>query len=340
MTNDDGRGSEIDRRRLLKGIGATTAGATAATAGCLDQITGGTSTETTPTETPTDTPTPTNTPTDTPTEEPEPAWKQNLPTSQTTYINTLEEAYAYNFSADDIVEALEGAGEDPHRQAEHLSEHLIGDGPDDLVKDITYDLAKAFSNQYEEVQEQTDYEVANFVFDTFTSYSTQTNETAIVQPVINNGVLRPVLHEGGRHGNTQKPGETDEGDTGNLPRYRDPEDTRSNLPQDTRTIQTIVETARDNNGSESVIRRIYLEQWSDILLGDLNEYLRPRSYEDGNQVFDSRMGRTDFSIYEQLHQEYMDSQHVDKIGVTDFIYENGEFSFRRGEMIMGDPLSP
>jgi hypothetical protein len=71
-----------------------------------------------------------------------------------------------------------------------------------------------------------------------------------------------------------------------------------------------------------------------------NEDLRPRSYEDGNQVFDSRMSRTDFSIYEQLHQEYMDSQHAGNGEITDFTYENGEFSFRSGEMSMKDSLNP
>lgn len=114
---------------------------------------------TTPESTPTETPEETQTREDTPEETatPEPVDVDNIPgpaQGLETYEQRLEEAAGENgepmFSTDEIVSALEGSGSDPHQQAEHLAENLIGGNiGDQAVENRTYQLGHSlYCNRY------------------------------------------------------------------------------------------------------------------------------------------------------------------------------------------------
>ncbi|MFB6099645.1 MAG: hypothetical protein ABEK16_00075, partial [Candidatus Nanohalobium sp.] len=258
------------------------------------------------------------------------------------YVERLEQAEA-TIGTEDIVEILDGAGDTARAQGTALLQEFTSANDkldnDELPSEL-YQLAKSYHTQIDDIKQQTDVEVADLIFNTNIMYGASTDNTAEVYPVQKNGnVQLPTIHN---YNGTITFGQNNPNAPTYLSRLKDSSDGGVLYPQDMTAVRGRIEDAKEWGGSPEQInelRAAFNNSYSAILFGVRDEEdLRPRTYEDGQPVWESLMEQRDSKLFKQFQTQYSESKHAGNGKVTDFTYEDGEFHFRSGEMEMSDPL--
>lgn len=272
----------------------------------------------------------TETETETGTPEP-PVFLDNVPVNGLEmYEERLEDAQAV-WSADDIVNALEGADSTAKNQAETLFQNTINaydnwtNGQE--LKDATYNLAKSFYTHIDEVRESLDIDLHNFVFNTNTIYGGSIDTTAEAYPTTqeNGNLGQPTTHS---QNGTITFGQPDPNDPYYLTQLPDQTIWGVSYLQDQIAIEDWEEQHDPTDQQIIESRENSQRVWSEVMPGvGRDEDVIPHSSMFRSQEFQAQYMNPESDLAERMWQTYQGSEHAGNNTVTSIRYDEAQDEF-------------